>query len=48
MNFDINVLKNDEKAIFYLRSLYKKYGYSQYKMSKFQSVKIPRYTEMII
>lgn len=36
MNFDINVLKNDEKAIFYLRSLYKKYGYSQYKMSKFE------------
>ncbi len=36
MNFDINVLKNDEKAIFYLRSLYNKYGYSQYKMSKFE------------
>ena len=32
-NFD--VLKNDEKAIFKLRTIYKKYGYTQYKMSKF-------------
>lgn len=31
-----NILKNDEKAIFELRSLYQKYGYSQYKMSKFE------------
>lgn len=30
------VLKNDEKAIFEMRSLYRKYGYSQYKMSKFE------------
>ena len=30
------VLKNDEKAIFGLRELYRKYGYSQYKMSKFE------------
>ncbi len=30
------VLKNDEKAIFSLRGLYEKYGYSQYKMSKFE------------
>lgn len=36
MDFDTSVLKNDEKAIFKLRSLYKKYGYSQYKMSKFE------------
>lgn len=34
MNFD--TLKNDEKAIFSLRELYKKYGYTQYKMSKFE------------
>ncbi len=36
MNTDSFVLKNDEKAIFNLRSLYKKYGYSQFKMSKFE------------
>lgn len=29
-------LKNDERAIFALRELYSKYGYSQYKMSKFE------------
>ncbi|MBQ7040283.1 MAG: ATP phosphoribosyltransferase regulatory subunit [Clostridia bacterium] len=33
---NINVLKNDEKAIFSLRELYQKYGYSQFKMSKFE------------
>ncbi len=36
MNIDNSVLKNDEIAIFKLRSLYRKYGYSQYKMSKFE------------
>ena len=36
MNTDALVLKNDEKAIFTLRSLYEKYGYSQFKMSKFE------------
>ena len=35
MNYT-NVLKTDEKAIFELRSLYEKYGYIQYKMSKFE------------
>lgn len=30
------ILKEDEKAIFALRSLYRKYGYTQYKMSKFE------------
>ncbi len=30
------LLENDEKAIFKLRSLYKSYGYSKYKMSKFE------------
>ena len=29
-------LKNDEKAILKLRSLYQKYGYQQFKMSKFE------------
>lgn len=29
-------LKNDEQAVFALRSLYNSYGYSQYKMSKFE------------
>ena len=31
-----SVLKNDEKAIFKLRNIYQKYGYTQYKMSKFE------------
>ncbi len=31
-----NLLKNDELAVFKLRSLYSKYGYTQYKMSKFE------------
>ena len=30
------VLKNDERAIYSLRSLYKKYGYSLYKVSRFE------------
>ena len=33
---NMQVLKNDEKAIFEMRTLYRKYGYSQYKMSKFE------------
>ena len=36
MKIDLSVLKNDEKAIFGLRSIYRRYGYSQYKMSKFE------------
>lgn len=36
MNYTPNVLRNDEKAIFALRSLYTRYGYAQYKMSKFE------------
>lgn len=36
MTFNNDVIKNDEKAIFALRSLYQKYGYKQYKMSKFE------------
>ncbi len=36
MNINYSVLKNDEIAIFKMRSLYKKYGYSQFKMSKFE------------
>jgi ATP phosphoribosyltransferase regulatory subunit len=31
-----NVLKNEERAIFALRSLYRKYGYTPFKMSKFE------------
>lgn len=30
------LLRNDEKAVFGLRSIYKTYGYSQYKMNKFE------------
>ena len=34
---DINtILENDEKAIYNLRSLYKSYGFTKYKMSKFE------------
>ena len=33
---DMGLLKNDEKAVYKLRSLYRKYGYTQYKMSKFE------------
>ena len=33
---DEKVLKNEEKAIFALRSLYKSYGYLPFKMSKFE------------
>ncbi len=36
MNVSENVLKNDERAIYQLRALYKKYGYSHYKVSKFE------------
>ncbi|MBO5369461.1 MAG: ATP phosphoribosyltransferase regulatory subunit, partial [Clostridia bacterium] len=36
MNIEKKLLSNDEKAIFELRSLYEKYGYAQYKMSKFE------------
>jgi len=36
MNFSANVLKNEERAIYSLRELYKKYGYSHYKVSKFE------------
>lgn len=33
---DTALLKNDEKAVFSLRTLYAKYGYKPYKMSKFE------------
>ena len=36
MSFDESILKNDEKAVFELRRLYKDSGYSQFKMSKFE------------
>ena len=36
MNFDQSILRNDEKAVFALRSLYMQYGYHQFKMSKFE------------
>ncbi len=36
MKISDNILKNDERAIFALRSLYGRYGYRQYKMSKFE------------
>ncbi len=36
MNFDQSILKNDEKAIFTLRSLYQGKGYRRFRMSKFE------------
>lgn len=36
MNDLINVLNNEERAVYSLRGLYKDYGYTQYKMSKFE------------
>ena len=36
MSLPMNVLKNDELAIFRLRELYGKYGYIRYKVSKFE------------
>lgn len=36
MEINNSVLKNEEIAVFKLRQLYGKYGYSQYKMSKFE------------
>ena len=36
MKIDTSILKNEEKVIFNLRSIYKQYGYSCFKMSKFE------------
>jgi len=33
---DANILKNEERAVFALRGLYRQYGYLPYKMSKFE------------
>lgn len=36
MTFYNGILKNDERAVFELRKLYSRFGYTQYKMSKFE------------
>ena len=36
MDFDINVLDDSEKIIYTLRTLYSKYGFERYRMSKFE------------
>ena len=36
MSFDESILKSDERAVYELRALYREYGYSQFKMSKFE------------
>ena len=36
MNFNLDTLKSEERAVFALGSLYGKFGYSRYKMSKFE------------
>ena len=38
--FDTNLLKNEEKAVFSLRSLYGRYGYKSYKMGKFEEYEL--------
>ena len=40
MDFDTAILKNEEKIIFALRSLYARCGYAQYKMSKFEEYEL--------
>ena len=40
MNYDEGILKNEEKVSFALRSLYQRYGYAQYKMSKFEEYEL--------
>ena len=37
---DENILKSEEKAIYSLRSLYKRYGYMPFKMSKFEEYEL--------
>ena len=37
MNYNESVLKSEEKIAFLLRSLYRSYGYQQFKMSKFEA-----------
>ena len=34
------ILKNEERAIFALRSLYRRYGYAPYKMSRFEEYEL--------
>ena len=36
MSFSDSVLRNDEKAIYSLRELYRKFGYSQFKVGRFE------------
>ena len=36
MSLGIDTLKNDERAVFELRSLYRRYGYKRFKMSRFE------------
>ncbi len=40
MKISDNVLKREDKAIFGMRELYRKYGYAQYKMSKFEEYEL--------
>ncbi len=40
MNISDTVLKQEEKAIFGMRELYQKYGYTPYKMSKFEEYEL--------
>ena len=40
MDFDTAILKNEERITFALRSLYARFGYVQYKMSKFEEYEL--------
>ena len=33
---DEKILRNDEKAVYNLRTLYRRFGYTRFKMSKFE------------
>ena len=36
MNFQSDIIRGDEKAVFSLRSLYSSFGFKQFRMSKFE------------
>ena len=40
MDFDAAILKNEERITFALRSLFARWGYAQYKMSKFEEYEL--------
>lgn len=45
MSFSYNTLRNDERAIYSLRELYRRYGYSRYKVGKFEEYDLYAYNK---